>query len=239
MKYLLLIPFTLFFSFFADDQAIARQQTMTFDANTSMLLMEFSAVLMVENDQLKVQAVIGHGNTEGDQLKKDDLLIMMNGKRPKDIASIRSLYESIAAGEEIKIGVRRGQESLILRAPKSDPNNPVGGNRMVMRMETDDASGLKIIASLGLAIIDRDNKAIVEEVLEPLAPDVIKDLDIAGYQLSSVNGTEITDTETAFELIEALDAGSEIKLTFNKEGAEKSVTLPKPEGRGRIMIGGN
>ena len=108
-------------------------RTMTFDAATSLMLQEFQAMLVEEDGEIKVSVRMGNSDEPGDKLEQGDFVIMMNGKRTKTIAELRELYESLAKDEEIKIGVRRGEQRFILRKKKGDA--PEGGPRMVMRMD--------------------------------------------------------------------------------------------------------
>ena len=52
-------------------------------------------------------------------LKTEDRILMANGKRIKTVADFKELYESLPVGEELKMGLRRGEEMRMASFQKS------------------------------------------------------------------------------------------------------------------------
>jgi hypothetical protein len=207
-------------------------RTMTFDASTSLMLQEFQAMLVEEEGEIKVRVRMGNSNEPGDKLEQGDFVIMMNGKRTKTIAELRELYESLAKDEEIKIGVRRGEQRFILRKKKGDA--PEGGPRMVMRMDMEgDGERPTIIPELGLLLSDTNDDVTIQRVLEPLLPEEFKEFDLSGFSISSINNE---NAENAKLLIDAVEIGSDLKLVFSKPDDEISITIKKPKAKGNLNI---
>ncbi len=219
--------------------AEARQwQSRTFDASTSLMLQEFSAMLLFDNDEVKVEMRMGQGEAEPgiDRLERGDVIIMMNGKRIKDIEGLRTLYESVEKDAEIKIGVRRGNERFILNAIKG--NVPEGGGmRMVMSMDTDgDGPPTSIVPEMGALLIDRDGSVVVERVIPPMLPDELKTADIEGFSIKKLNGKSPKSAEEVQTTLEALEVGAEISITFEKDGDEKTIIYTKKESTSSFSI---
>lgn len=231
-----LLTVTLFLLVFFSASAFA-QQTMTFDASTSFMLQEFEAIITEADGQLKVEMVMGqqspNSNSLEDAIKRDDFILMMNGSRVSTIDDIRSTYESIAEGEEIKIGVRRGQERFILRKEKGKMPE-YGGQRMVMTMDMELEEGVDpvIIPELGLMVVEKNNTIEIAQALEPLLPEELKSASVNGYTIKSVNEEEFDSAEVLKTYIEKLSVGDEIALTLTKAGDEIAFTFAKQKAKG-------
>lgn len=217
----------------------ARQaQTMTFDASTSLILQEFTALLAIEEDEIRVRLQMSRSDNESgeDRLETGDVILMMNGKRATDIETLRSIYEGIEDSEEIKIGVRRGEERFIMSAKKGDV--PEGhGNRQVMSFETDVEGVAPVMApELGSVLLDREEKIAIERILEPLLPDALKSENIQGYFITSLNGNTYESAQDLVNALSEIEVGDEISLELEKDGDEKSITFSKAEPRGNFSI---
>ncbi len=239
----------------------ARQtQTMTFDASSSLILQEFTALLAIEEDEIRVRIqMTDHGdNSTEDHLETGDVILMMNGKRATDIAALRELYESIKDGEEVKIGVRRGEERFILRATKGDmPENTSGGRRVmtnfntstssapsnnagarsVVNFNTDVEGAIPVLsAELGSILLDRDDKVVVERVVSMIMPEALKSEDILGYTILSVNGKKYKTAQEVADALKEIEVGEEIELELEKDDDQKSISFNKQESRGNVSF---
>lgn len=218
----------------------ARQaQTMSFDATTSLMLAEFQAMLTFEEETISVAMRLGRGeSTPGvDRLEQGDIILMMNGKRATDIEGLREMYDAINADEEIKIGVRRGEERFILTAIKGAV--PEGnGMRMVMNFD-DDGSGERpvISQSLGLLLADEDENVVIQRLIPPMMPEPLKGLGIQGYSITEFNGQKPESAAWLLEQSDAVAIGEEITITFEKDGDEQSITFTKAEPTSSFSIG--
>jgi len=213
-------------------------RTMTFDAATSLILQEFQAMLVEEDGEIKVRLRMGDSDEAGDKLEQGDFIIMMNGKRTKTISELRELYEALAKDEEVKIGVRRGNERFILRKIKGDsPKTTAGERRMVMRMDTDgDGEQPTIIPELGLMLSENDGKVAIQQVLEPLLPEEFKALELGGFNIASINGTKPTDAAHAKLLIAEVEVGEDLAFSFSKPDDEINITIKKPKVKGNFSF---
>lgn len=238
MNKLSILPIALIASLLSFIPSKAQERrTMNFDASTSLMLSEFQAMLVEEDGKIKVQVQMGTSDGSEDKLEQGDLIIMMNGKRATNIATLRELYEAAPIDEEIKIGVRRGEEQFILRELKC--NVPEGGQRMVMQMDFgDDESGERptIIPELGFMLSNANDKVTIQRLLDPLLPTEFKKLELVGFTITSINGKEPSNAEEAKEWIDKLDVGNEIVFIFSSPDDEISVTIKKPKANGNVNI---
>lgn len=237
MKKLISLSVLLLALLITSGETFAQQrQTMQLDANTSMILPEFSAVLEQADNEIKVRIKLGREETEPgqDKLEQGDVLIMMNGTRIKDIPGLRDEYEALSEGSDIKFGVRRGEERFIITRKKGAEMS--GGSGMVMRFETDgDGPRPTIVPELGLLLEDNENGGIlVAEVLEPVMPDKLKAANIKDYTITELNGQKPEDAASVQQLLAEMEVGAEVDITFTKAGDEKTVSLTKSEPRGNF-----
>lgn len=239
IRYLLLPAFMIALALPLQSQ---ERRTMTFDASSSLMLPEFSALLTINgNGALQVEMKMGQHNSDAslmnDQLERGDLILMMNGARVSDIAEMRKQYEGIAEGDEIKIGVRRGVERFILTKIKGDVPEGAqsGGMRMVMNMDTDGPPPI-IVPELGLLLADSDSGITIARLLEPLLPAELQATEIAGFTIVSINGQTFENAEELKTFISNIEVGATLDLTLQKDGNEKTISLKKPESRANLSI---
>jgi hypothetical protein len=77
-------------------------------------------------------------------IKAGDLILYVNGKKIKTIKDLKDNYESFKAGDEIKLGIKCGEDLLITSFKKADPKDlpetmqitsGSSGNMMQMKSE--------------------------------------------------------------------------------------------------------
>lgn len=213
-----------------------QRQTMQLDASTNMIVPEFSAVFEQADGEIKVRVKLGREEVEPgqDKLEQGDVLIMMNGSRIEDIPGFRAKYEALAENEEIKFGIRRGDERFIITRKKGAAMS--GGGGMVMRFESDgDGPPPTIVPELGLLLEDADDGTIlVAELLEPVMPDELKSAEIREYTITKLNGEKPENAASVQQKLAEMEVGAEINITFSKAGDEKEVSLTKSEPRGNF-----
>lgn len=238
MKIKSLIPLiTIITALLAIPAKAQETRTMTFDAATSLMLQEFQAMLIEENGEITVRVRMGNSDEPGDKLERGDLIIMMNGKRAGSIAELRKIYDSVSKDEEVKIGVRRGNERFILRKKKGDTPEPgAGGNRMVMSMEMSGDGPATVIPELGLILSDSNNKITIQRVLAPLLPEEFKTLDLVGYSIVSINDEKPENAEDAKMIVDAVEIGSNLTFEFSKPDDDIKITIKKPKAKGNVKL---
>ncbi len=210
----------------------------TLDDHSSMVLKEFNAILTEISDSgVHVKMIIGNGNVKSstsETLQKDDLILMINGKKIKDITGLRKKYESISDNEVIKIGVRRGEERFILTRSKGDV--PDGSFHQAIRMDLDMFETPIIIPQLGVIVSDKNDQIIVKAPIPQLVPEEMKSFDLTGYQLQTINGKTFDLAYDVTEFLNTLTVGDIIDLVIEKNGVQKTFSFPMPDIKGSFNI---
>ncbi len=241
MKKILFSALLLVIGAFSNTKAIAQvRQTMTLDAETSLMLPELDALLVENDGEVKVMIRLGKETSKGagDRLEKGDLILMINGIRIKEIDKLKEIYAALEKGEEIKVGVRRGESRFIVSGIKGDKAESKSGaiKSMSMSFQTDGDEKVTIIAELGLMLTDVEKSVKVDGFINRLAPEELKAKNLEDWSLIKVNGKKPVSGAEAKALIDAVKAGEDLELTFEKDGVEEPIILKKPKTNNRIRF---
>ena len=226
---------------FSNTKAMAQvQQTMTLDAETSLMLPELDALLVENDGEVKVMLRLGNkpSKSTGDHLEKGDLILMINGVRVKELANLKEVYGALEKGKEIKMGVRRGESRFIVSAIKGDKSESKSGGTksMSMSFQTDGDEKVTFITELGLLLTDVEKLVKVDGFIDRLAPEELKAKNLEDWSLIKINEKKPATGAEAKALIDAVKAGEDLELTFEKDGEEESIILKKPEANNRIRF---
>jgi len=125
---------------------------------------ELGALIIKGDDGLKVEHVMpaeARPKAYADvDIKSGDLVLLVNGKRVKTIKDVEKQYGAVAVGEEIKLGLQRGEETLISRFAKADPKD-LPQRKIIMRKSDGgkgDADSLGKLEPGEKVIIKRERK---------------------------------------------------------------------------------
>ncbi len=179
--------------------------------------------------------------------KSDDEVLMMNGKRIRDTATLKTMYDELAIGDAVKIGVRRGEQMFILDFPKIDPKD---APKMMMRMVVDDGNGEQKDMTFGaddifpamelqLLFTMEDGKLTARPTHE-FKSGKINGLDIAeGDIITAINDKTVESLDDFRDAYAAIAVGETVHLSADRNGKTVSSNFKKPEpvaGGGRMMI---
>ena len=219
------------------------QRSMTFDASTSLLIREFTAMLVQNDNAIQVEMRMGGhapgtNPSETDQLQRGDTILMINGERTRSIEQMREVYEAIPDNEEIKIGERRGDQRFIVRAKKGDVPES-GPGQMVLTLDNNSDSPPTIIPEFGLVLSDNEDQIIVQAVLEQIMPEQLKQNDLMGYQIISINGETFENAAAVKSFVDSIEVGAQLELAIEKDGASKTISFAKPEAQAAMSFSTN
>lgn len=186
-----------------------------------------------------------------------DIIMMVNGKKMKSADDLEKLYEALAVGDQIKMGIKRGKGMLIASFNKADEKDlpkrkvmtmSIGGDGSGEMTTTEggvvktmsfggDGQALSIIQELGLLLIAKDDQVVLANLL-PNAVAVFGDEKIFEEDvLAEINGKKVTSTTEFEEIYNAIEVGNMFSLKFIHDGTEFSKTLKKPKSQsGGVMI---
>ena len=191
-------------------------------------------------------------------IKDGDIVLMCNGKRLKTLKELEEAYNATAVAADFKLGVKRGEERMIVlhRAafgsfPKADPKDlpkmqmnmsttegamPGGGNvrRMVFG-----GGGQDIAPLMGLGIIvgKKDDVFKIVGVMQNAAKGGDFKVDDI---VESLNGEKIKSTQQLSALYEKLAVGAKLEIKYQRDGKSMQASLTKPAApQGRVMMRAN
>lgn len=226
------------------EPAIAQmQRSMTFDASTSLLIREFTAMLVQNDDAIQVEMRMGGhapgtNPSETEQLQRGDIILMINGERTRSIEQMREVYEAIPDDEEIKIGVRRGDQRFIVRAKKGDVPE-AGPGQMVLTLDGNSDNPPTIVPEFGMVLSNNENRIVVQAVLDQIMPDQLKQNDLMGYQIESINGETFENAAAVKTFVDTIEVGAQVELVIEKDGAVKTISFAKPEAQTTMSFSTN
>lgn len=184
-------------------------------------------------------------------IKDGDIVLMCNGKRLKTLKELEEAYNATAVAADFKLGVKRGEERMIVAFAKADPKDlpkmqmnmsttegamPGGGNvrRMVFG-----GGGQDIAPLMGLGIIvgKKDDVFKIVGVMQNAAKGGDFKVDDI---VESLNGEKIKSTQQLSALYEKLAVGAKLEIKYQRDGKSMQASLTKPAApQGRVMMRAN
>ncbi len=222
-------------------QEFSRRVELEVDGETHQLV-EFGALIGEVDGELKFLLTMPSDHLQkaykGVDIKEEDKILMMNGKRIRTVAEFKELYDVVEIGADVKLGLRRGEEMFIRSFPKIDPED---APQMVMRVSRDDGEGgnedITLAAELSMLLRGKGDRLEVETI-EGLGE--VDGLDIAtGDIISKLNGKPLSSTEEWDKQYAGIAVGEELTIEVLRNGKTIRSTLKKPASRGRVMMRSN
>lgn len=204
-----------------------------FDPKTDMLFDEIGVMLHQESNIVKVTQVMPEGMRPKENkdvvLKEGDIVAMANGRKIKEISAFRKLYDALKIGDELKLGVKRDGEAIIISVHKTDPEKRGGPRMMKMTMDgknSDAIPGVGFVETSG-------NSVVVKAVFDPesISAKNFKPKDV----LRSLNGKPITTMHDLKSMYDKIPTGGKAEFAVTRDGREVTVSIDKPD-QGKMQI---
>jgi PDZ domain-containing secreted protein len=228
-------------------------KTMKFKKGEVTIIHGLGAIVKNSDDKLLIEMVMPNDQRpkdyKGVDLKKGDLIMMCNGKKVKTAADLDAVIETVKAGDEISLGIKRDKKMLIVSFPKADQGQ--GGQMMVMTQEIDGGGDADVHTSMnfngkevedvvllevGIVLQKIDNGFTVLAVMDRVAESIEGSLPKEGDLIVSLNGQMEDDVSAFHKMYGSIDNGEKIKLTFSRDGKELSCSFVKQAMSGGEMI---
>jgi S1-C subfamily serine protease len=195
-----------------------------------MLLSELGIVVGMDegSSDLKVMVLMPDADPEVG-IKRDDLLLMINGQRVKDMATLRAAYESAGVGDEVKLGFRRGDRRFLSSFAKEDPAMRQGTRRMVMIGGP--GGDMQPFHEFGVVLGEKEGQVVVAMQL-PMDDSALAEDDV----LQSINGTSVDSLEEFRGIYEPLAIGDAVEVIALRDGEEIRASRTKAEFKGQMQI---
>lgn len=204
-------------------------------------LPELGAIVAADSGKVYFLAVMEGGHRPAAyadiDVEEQDEILMMNGQRIKTVENLKTLYEVLEIGAEIKLGLRRNGQMFLISFPKI---NPEDAPRQVVRTVIGDGSGNveDIYPMPGLQILLRPSgdKILVEKLHglkeAPPAGSNFQDGDI----LVKLDGKVMTSINDFRSRYESVPPGQKITVEVSRNGQPVTSTFAKPASAGRVMM---
>jgi len=223
-------------------------------------LQELGALITQDGETIKIDFAAPADSRAAEyksvDLESGDIIIMANGKKVKSVKDLRSRYDDMEIGEDVKFAVKRDKKMMIVAFPKADPENLPKAQMMMVQVDEDgestvsatSESGTQVIKmepgsagnvtliELGLLLGESEGTVIVTNLL-PHASKFLGDSKIAeGDTVKSIQGKSVSALEEYSEIYESIPVGDTVRMVFLHDGKEISATIPRPDLQKNIMI---
>ena len=224
------------------------QQMMMMKAGENFFIPELMAMIEGQEKDVVIANKLPGTNLPKEyqalDVKKGDIIMMINGKNITKVAEMEKIYNELTIGQEIKLGVKREGVPHLVSFKKADPKNMPG---LVMRKVNVDeggavdsvaGSGQKIIKmtpggdlyplpEIGLIISAKDN-AIKVEVVIPMGDkkpftEALQEGDI----IRSIQGKNVTNKDELKKIYDPIAIGESGQLAFERAGKLISTSFTK------------
>jgi len=148
------------------------------------------------------------------------------------MASLRAEYEAAAAGDQIKVGFRRGDERFLSSFAKKDQKTSPGEKRMVMiGGPGEDFDDLQPVQELGAVLGEKEGHVVVAMQM-PVEDPTLDEHDV----LQSINGTAVASLEEFRAVYEPLAVGDAVDVIVLRDGKEIRASRTKSRFQGQIRV---
>lgn len=217
------------------------------DKDGIAMLPEVGAIVIMENGSLKVMAVAPATSRpaayKSVDLKEGDIVVMANGKRMAKPLNLDSLYKAAKVGDQIKLGIKRGEDMMIVAFAKADekdlPKREIkmmggpGGETKITRtggpmMEIHgDVANPTPFPGFAIVAGEKDGKVVIAgQIPIPEADPRAKDLK-GGDVIVSIDDKPITTVAATDELLSGIGDGQDVKFVVERDGKQQTITVTK------------
>ncbi len=211
-----------------------RMQTFKISGENAVIIRELGAVITEENKKIAVKFIPPKDRrpkeVAAEDIEPGDEVGMANGKRIAKISELRKLYDEAPVGSEFKLGVWRAGQPRIVTFAKKDPKEAMQGGMMIIGGDGK-AGGARFFPALGIGLEQRGKEVVIGKTL----PNVLAGLK-EGDHIETLNEKNVLSVDDFEKGLGATKVGAELKFGLVREGKKISVSAPRPEPRGQMMI---
>jgi S1-C subfamily serine protease len=209
---------------------------MKISSDNAMIVGEIGAVITEEKGMLKVM-MIPPKDQRPKEMQDVDLAIgdevgMVAGKRIKSIKELKEAYSKTPVGEMFKLGVRREGQAHVVSFVKKDEKDMPQGQRMVIRQGGPGGNeNSDFFPAFGIGIEKKGSDIVISETLSHAPKDLKK-----GDVVKTLNGKEIKSIADFNKEFDATKIGGTLKLELIRDGKPVTVSAPRPEPKGQMIM---
>ncbi|MBI5727697.1 MAG: PDZ domain-containing protein [Ignavibacteriales bacterium] len=168
-------------------------------------------------------------------IKKDDVILMMNSKKITSIKEVEEMYNGAKPGDEVKFGLNRAGKNFLVSFKKGDPSQ-FQGMRTIIKTSDGAGKGISPIDEIGILAEEKEGKVFLTDIL-PFAPEALKNSGAKEQDvIVSINGTKTRSIKEVKKQLEKIGKGEKFTLGLQSGGKQKSISLKKEKPKGRTII---
>jgi C-terminal processing protease CtpA/Prc len=181
-------------------------------------LPEVGALIVQFKNTYKVQFVAPENFRQAPykniDLRKDDIIMTVNGQSVKKIEDIKNTYIKLKIGQDFRLGVKRNKLTLAFDIMKGDPKNfPQKKSLPPVVQHWDNKV---FVSGLGVVIINVNDKPMLNKLVNK-DNEVIKKAGLTeGDLLTNLNGQIVKSFGQFKSSWESISPGNDVNLQFNK-----------------------
>lgn len=226
--------------------AIAQNETVTQNdfvmragsANMVLLSVAGGALIVEGEDEARVtRHVTTNSSSDTPKFQAGDQIIYLNGERIASASQLRTLYQNVAVGDEVKMGVQRGDNKMIKTFIKPEPQQryeSADGNQVVNLSTSNMAVGNMAnyenitMWRAGFIVGEEDGRVLIGAPL-PITDkaEALSDLK-AGDELLAINDTKITTAKQVEKVYGAINVGDDVTVEYKSDDSIEKVMFKKP-----------
>lgn len=212
-------------------------------------LEELGALVAHVGDEFKVLIVTDPlqrtKNYQNVDLRAEDRILMVNGKKLTSIEQLKSVIDSVAIGGNIQLGIRRGKDMKVVGYAKADPKTlpkverkfvthevgPGGPKTTEQTFTSSGETGETVAVMKGAGVIVRQAEGhleVMHVMPEGASIEVLKDLK-AGDLVLSLQGKKAETLDGLEATWNSLATGDPVKLVCSRAGVEHTYAFAKPD----------
>lgn len=190
-----------------------------FNSDEVYQLQEIGAMIIMDKDKIKVQFVApenhrlpGYQNVD---LKKDDIIMMVNDKPVKKLSDLKEAYEKLKVGKDFKLHVKRGKSTITVVLKKADPKDLP--KKHPMHPDFNKMDNKVLLVGYGVLIGNINEKPMIEKLLMDNNDLVNKAGLKGGDLLTNINGIPIKTFIQFKTAYEAISSGQNVNIKFGSK----------------------
>lgn len=229
-----------------------KPQMRMFTSGDVVFMPELGAVILLKDKSLVIDVVNPAEQRAKEyksiDLKQNDEVIMINGKKVTVLADLKSAYDSVAVGSDVKLGIKRDKDMMIVSFPKMDQSNLK--NQRVMSFTTDGSTGatagaggeitsiqasdgeVAILIELGLIVGESESKVKVAGLINNQGDGSKESGAHEGDIITALMAQKVTSIKELTEAYGKIEVGKEFSVTLDRGGKAvtiKAVKAPKSD----------
>ena len=198
-----------------------------FNSDDSFDLQEVGAFIIGEKGRIKVQFVAPENRRlngyQDVDLKKDDIIIMVNGIAVKKLNDLRETYDKLKVGKYFNLGIKRGGKLMTVAIKKADPKI-LPPKRMAKKDEVRWVKDKVFLQGYGVLIGKINEKPMIEKIIGD--NEIVKNAGLKGGDVvTSINGQAIKTFIQFKEAYDNIKPKQDVTIRFGN----KSISFKKSD----------